>query len=76
LEVWNDGDGVAKEKMGQLFQKFSRIQPSQKEAAKGTGLGLFISRTIVELHGGKIWAEGAEGEWINFLIELPSPDVS
>ena len=71
LEVWNDGPGVAEEKIGQLFQKFSRIQQGQKGAAKGTGLGLFISRTIVELHGGKIWAEGAEGEWINFLIELP-----
>ncbi len=71
LEVWNDGPGVAGEKMGQLFQKFSRIQQSQKGATKGTGLGLFISRTIVELHGGKIWAEGAEGEWINFVIEMP-----
>jgi signal transduction histidine kinase len=71
LEAWNDGVGVADEKMGQLFQKFSRIHQSQKGAAKGTGLGLFISRTIVELHGGRIWAEGAEGEWINFLIELP-----
>ena len=72
LEVWNDGVGVAEEKMGQLFQKFSRIQQSQKEAVKGTGLGLFISRKIVELHGGKIWAEGVEGEWINFVIELPT----
>jgi len=71
LEVWNDGPGVAGEKMGQLFQKFSRIQPSQKGAARGTGLGLFICHTIVELHGGKIWAEGVEGEWINFVIELP-----
>jgi len=71
LEVWNDGPGVPREKMDQLFQKFSRIQQSQKGAAKGTGLGLFISRTIVELHGGKIWAEGVEGEWIDFIIELP-----
>ena len=71
VEVWNDGPGVAEEKMGQLFQKFSRIQQSQKRATKGTGLGLFISRTIVELHGGKMWAEGVEGEWINFVMELP-----
>ena len=71
LEVWNDGPGIAGEKMGQLFQKFCRIQQSPEGAAKGTGLGLFISRTIVELHGGKIWAEGVEGEWIQFVIELP-----
>jgi signal transduction histidine kinase len=71
LEVWNEGPGVPQEKVDQLFQKFGRIQPSQKGAARGTGLGLFICRTIVELHGGKIWAEGVEGEWINFFIELP-----
>lgn len=71
MEVWNDGPGVPREKMDRLFQKFSRIQQSQKGVAKGTGLGLFISRTIVELHGGKIWAEGVEGEWIHFVIELP-----
>jgi len=71
MEVWNDGPGVPREKMDRLFQKFSRIRQSQKGVAKGTGLGLFISRTIVELHGGKIWAEGVEGEWIHFVIELP-----
>jgi signal transduction histidine kinase len=71
LEVWNEGPGVPQEKVDQLFQKFGRIQLSQKGAARGTGLGLFICRTIVELHGGKIWAEGIEGEWINFFIELP-----
>ena len=71
MEVWNDGPGVPREKMDRLFQKFSRIQQSQKGVAKGTGLGLFISRTILELHGGKIWAEGVEGEWIHFVIELP-----
>jgi signal transduction histidine kinase len=76
LEVWNDGPGVAGEKMGQLFQKFSRIQQGQNRATKGTGLGLFISRTIVELHGGNMWAEGVEGEWINFVMELPRSDAS
>lgn len=71
LEVWNEGQGVPPEKMNQLFQKFSRIQQPEKGAAKGTGLGLFISRTIVERHGGRMWAEGREGEWINFILELP-----
>jgi len=71
LEVWNDGRGVPQEKMNQFFQKFSRIQQPEKGAAKGTGLGLFISRTIVERHGGRMWAEGREGEWINFIMELP-----
>ena len=71
FEVWNDGQGVAQEQMDRLFQKFSRIPEMQKGASKGTGLGLFICHTIVNRHGGKIWAEGQHGEWINFIFELP-----
>jgi|MudIll2142460700_1097286.scaffolds.fasta_scaffold05489_3 signal transduction histidine kinase len=71
FEVWNDGQGVAQEQMERLFQKFTRIAEVQQGANKGTGLGLFICRTIVNRHGGKIWAEGQEGEWINFIFELP-----
>ncbi len=71
LEVWNDGPGVPQDKIEQLFQKFTRIQGPKKDGVKGTGLGLFISRKIVERHGGKIWVEDCEGEWINFIIELP-----
>ncbi|MGE5311489.1 MAG: sensor histidine kinase, partial [Nitrospirota bacterium] len=71
FEVWNDGQGVAQEQMKRLFQKFTRVPEVQKGASKGTGLGLFICRTIVNRHGGKIWAEGQEGEWINFIFELP-----
>lgn len=71
FEVWNDGQGIAQEQMERLFQKFTRIPEVQKGASKGTGLGLFICRTIVNRHGGKIWAEGQEGEWINFIFELP-----
>jgi signal transduction histidine kinase len=71
FEVWNDGQGVAQEQMDRLFQKFTRIAEVRKVASKGTGLGLFICRTIVNRHGGKIWAEGQEGEWINFIFELP-----
>lgn len=71
LEVWNDGPGMPQDKTDLLFQKFTRIQEAQKDGVKGTGLGLFISRTVVELHGGKIWVEGCEGKWINFIMELP-----
>jgi signal transduction histidine kinase len=71
LEVWNQGPGVPRDKMDQLFHKFSRIQHPRAAMAKGTGLGLFICRTIVEQHGGRMWAEASEGEWISFIIDLP-----
>jgi signal transduction histidine kinase len=71
LEVWNDGPGVPQDKIEQLFQKFTRIQGPRKDGIKGTGLGLFISRKIVEWHRGKIWVEGCEERWINFIMELP-----
>ncbi|NIR14398.1 MAG: HAMP domain-containing histidine kinase [Desulfobacterales bacterium] len=62
---------MPQDKTDLLFQKFTRIQDAKEDGVKGTGLGLFISRTIVERHGGKIWLEGCEGRWINFIMELP-----
>jgi two-component system, NtrC family, sensor kinase len=69
--VWNDGAGVPREHMGDLFQKFRRIQRPGQPLRKGTGLGLFVTREIVEQHGGSIRAESVEGRWIEFIIELP-----
>ena len=41
---------------------------------RGTGLGLFNAKEIVEKHGGKIWAESVEGKWANFLFTIPQED--
>lgn len=71
LEVWNSGPGIREEDQAKLFQKFQRLQASRQSSVRGTGLGLFITKTIVERHGGKIWVESREGEWADFIIELP-----
>lgn len=71
MEVWNSGPGIRKEDQDKLFQKFQRLQASRQSSVRGTGLGLFITRTVVERHGGKIRVESTEGEWANFIIELP-----
>jgi signal transduction histidine kinase len=71
MAVWNDGVGISEDKIPLLFEKFSRIQQNAPMNVKGTGLGLFICRDIIERHGGKIWAESSYGNWISFIIEIP-----
>lgn len=71
LNVWNNGPGIPAEQMDRLFRKFSRIENVEAEKKKGTGLGLFITREIIEKQGGKIWVESEENAWANFLISMP-----
>ncbi len=71
LEVWNSGPGVSEADADKLFQKFQRLPAARQSSLRGTGLGLFITKTVVERHGGRIWVESEEGAWANFIIELP-----
>ena len=73
LHVWNEGPGVPPDQLENLFGKFYRLQ-NPKEKERGTGLGLFIAREIVERHGGHIRAESVAGRSIDFVITLPVPD--
>ncbi|MCM8769516.1 MAG: HAMP domain-containing histidine kinase, partial [Candidatus Omnitrophica bacterium] len=54
-EVYNDGCPIPEEKLSLLFKRFSRLPETSQ--VKGTGLGLFITKEIVEKHGGQIWVE-------------------
>jgi len=74
--VWNEGIGIPREKMGDLFQKFRRLNQAGLPKRKGTRVGLFVTREIVELHGGAIRAESEEGHWVEFILALPKPDVA
>jgi two-component system NtrC family sensor kinase len=69
-EVFNEGEPLAAEETGRLFGKFVRLESAKKRHIKGTGLGLFITREIVEKHGGKIWCESRQnGNAFIFTIE-------
>jgi len=71
LSVFNEGPGIPADQMPRLFEKFSRLDSPEYSKEKGTGLGLYICREIVEEHGGEIWADSEEGEWVRFSFTLP-----
>ena len=70
FEVWNEGKGLTSDKLQRVFEKFVRFE-SEKDVSRSTGLGLFITKDIINRHGGTIWAESEEGKWINFVFTLP-----
>lgn len=72
FSVWNEGDGFPPEAANRLFQRFSRLGREGADTRSGTGLGLFVSKQIVERHGGRIWAESEPGRWARFTFTLPA----
>lgn len=70
IVVQSPGPEMSPEDLENLFAPFFRLDPARTQAAGGAGLGLAIARRIVELHGGRIWAESAEG-LVRFQIWLP-----
>lgn len=70
-EVWNSGPGLSEEEQKRLFRKFQRLPSARRSATRGTGLGLFITKNVVERHGGRIWVESAQGHGVTFILEVP-----
>lgn len=71
LYVRDTGAGIPPEDISHLFQKFYRVDNSATRTIGGTGLGLFISRKIIELYQGRIWVESTLGKGSTFYINLP-----
>lgn len=71
--IKDTGIGISHDDLGRLFQKFSRVGDWSTQEVQGTGLGLYISRALVEMHHGRIWAysEG-EGKGSTFYFSLPT----
>lgn len=69
VQVRDFGMGIAQENLKRVFQRFERAISAS--AITGLGLGLYISRQIVEAHGGEIWAESEVGKGSTFFVRLP-----
>jgi PAS domain S-box-containing protein len=70
--IEDEGRGIAPEKLERIFDRFQQGDASDSRALGGTGLGLALCRSIIEQHGGHIWAESTPGKGSRFLFTLPA----
>lgn len=72
IVISDTGAGMTKEELGKIFESFSRAGAGSKFYTEGAGLGLYVAKKFIELHGGKIWAVSPGiGKGSTFYIELP-----
>jgi signal transduction histidine kinase len=71
VSVSDTGIGIPASELQRIFDRFYQVDSGPTRHYRGTGLGLTISKHIVEYHGGRIWAESAEGEGSAFFFVLP-----
>ena len=71
IAVKDTGAGIASEDQERIFQEFQQAGIAGEERPEGTGLGLALSRKLVELHGGRIWLDSELGEGSTFTFALP-----
>ena len=71
VSVSDQGVGIPKENIDQIFERFYRVDKARTRKLGGTGLGLAIAKEMVEAHGGKIWAASTEGKGTTISFSLP-----
>jgi two-component system, OmpR family, sensor histidine kinase VicK len=72
IAVEDQGQGIAREKLEHIFDRFQQGDASDTRALGGTGLGLALCRSIIDQHDGKIWAESTPGRGSKFFFTLPA----
>jgi len=71
VQIRNTGVGIASEELSRIFERFYKVDKSRSFDTKSTGLGLYIVKTIVEMHGGTVGARSVEDEYTEFEFSLP-----
>ncbi len=72
LEVRDEGPGLTEEDKQKLFGFFQRLSARPTGGESSSGVGLSSVKKIVELHGGRVWAESLYGDGTTFIVELPT----
>lgn len=71
ITVRDEGIGIPKEKLSSIFKRFEQIQTKNKIEKQGSGIGLYLVKSLVTLHGGNIKVESKVNEGSNFIITIP-----
>lgn len=75
VAVQDDGVGISAPEQNRLFERFFRARSAAVTGAGGAGIGLYIARSLVELHGGRIWVESEVGHGAAFYVTFPIADT-
>jgi len=75
VAVEDTGEGIPPEELGAIFGKFHQVRRPGLQKAQGTGLGLSIAKSLIELHGGRIWVESQVGRGSRFVFTLPAAEA-
>lgn len=75
VSVADQGPGIPPEYRDQLFHPFSRLPMQVTGSVSGTGLGLYIAHSLVELHGGRLWLESLPGQGATFHVTFPQASI-
>jgi signal transduction histidine kinase len=74
ISVTDNGCGIAKDKIDNLFHRFYQIKNGDATPEKGVGLGLYLCRQLVLMHGGSIWVESTLGQGSTFSFTIPKQE--
>ena len=72
VSIRNSGDGIEREELSKVFERFYKIDKSRSYDVKGAGLGLYLVKSIIELHGGEIRVDSKVGEYTEFAFWIPN----
>jgi len=71
FSVKDTGIGIHVRQQEEIFERFMKIDNNKQHLYRGTGIGLFLTRQLVEMFGGKIWVESEVGKGSNFCFTIP-----